>query len=186
MRAAHALLCLSTLAGAIAATSCVRDGAPPIAPVEATSESIDGGAPAPLVVAAPPASPRQGDVCTGVLRPLPIKTGASCTLDEQISHGNGTISFPCSGDGAFEAVFGEHRFQGVVTGTSVLLALTTELDWQDGCHWHTKQTIRGEWRREGKVHSKLSWSYSEAPVRGTGCYGSCTASAQIEVVELSQ
>jgi len=180
-----------TIGTGLATVACVRDGAPPVAPVEATAESSDGGAAIPLVVSAPPPA-RDRERCTGALRPSTIRTGPGCTLDEQISHGVGTLSFPCSGDGPFDATFGDHRFQGTVTGTSIVLTLTTELDWQDGCHWQTKQTIRGEWRREAKVHPKLAWSYTEAPIRGPsggpltqGCYGSCKANADIEVDELS-
>lgn len=179
------------IAIAITTAACARDGAPPVAPVEATIESIDGGAAGPLVVSAPPPA-RDRERCTAALRPSTIRTNPGCTLDEQISHGAGSLSFPCSGDGPFEAFFGDHRFVGTVTGTSILLTLSTELDWQDGCHWQTKQTIRGEWRRESKVHPKLAWSYSEAPLRGPsggpitqGCYGSCKATADIEVDELT-
>lgn len=172
---------------ALTTPACARDGAPPVAPVEATIESIDGGAPSALLASSPP-PPRDRERCTAALRPSTIRTNPGCTLDEQISHGTGSLSFPCSGDGTFEASFGEHRFSGTLSGTSLLLNLTTELDWQDGCHWQTKQIIRGEWRREAKVHPKLAWSYSEAAIRGPSggpvtqaCYGSCKATADIEV-----
>jgi hypothetical protein len=183
---------ITTTLALVATASCMREGAPPVAPVESTSDSLDGGAAVPLVITAPPPSSQRGERCTALLKPSTIKTGSGCTLDEQISHSNGTLLYPCSGDGTVEAVFGEHRFQGNITGSSLLLALTTELDWQDNCHWQTKQTIRGEWRREGK-HPKLSWSYAEAPLTGpgqssstAGCYGSCKATADIAVDEVNQ
>jgi hypothetical protein len=189
MRAAHALLAVPLTLVAV------------VAPVEVTIENGDGGPAVPLVISGPttPASDREH--CTAVLRAATIKTNPGCTLDERISHGNGTLHYPCNGDGPVEAVFGEHHFLGNVTETSVALTLGTELDWEDGCHWETKQAMIGSnWRREGstahaggvpnapngptakKRAPHLVWSYSEAPVSGTNCYGSCTATADIEVV----
>ena len=71
-----------------------------------------------------------------------------------------------------------------MSDASLLLLLGTELDWEDGCHWETKQAIRGEWKRESPKHMKITWSYSEAPVSGTGCYGACKATADIEIDDL--
>ncbi len=194
MRAAHALLAVPvTVVAAIAtgalATACAREGAPVLAPVEVTIENGDGGA-MPLVISGPSSPAIDREHCTAVLRSATIKTNPGCTLDERISHGNGTLHYPCNGDGPVEAVFGEHHFLGNITETSVALTLGTELDWEDGCHWETKQAILGSnWKREGNAPTTakrrlphLIWSYSEAPVTGTNCYGSCTATADIEVV----
>ena len=95
--------------------------------------------------------------------------------------------FPCSGTGVVEAAFGEHRFDGSMNDGTMVLNLTTEIDWEDGCHWQTKQRIRGELRREGKdaKSTKLSWTYSEAPVSGSGCYGACKASTDIVADEIT-
>ena len=43
---------------------------------------------------------------------------------------------------------------------------------------------RGELKRERGMHPKLVWSYSEAPVTGTSCFGSCRATADIDADEL--
>jgi hypothetical protein len=188
MRAAHrlsiaSLVSLASLVGLAALSSCVREGAAVVAPVEVTIDNGDGGPAMPLVIAAPPPVTDR-DRCTAVLRAATIKTNPGCTLDERLSHGNGTLLYPCAGDGPVEAIFGEHRFSGKIADSAVTLALGTELDWEDGCHWETKQVIVGSWKREAnaKRKPKLSWSYSEAPVTGTGCYGACTATADIEVV----
>jgi len=203
MRAAHALFAslFAVAAGALAA-ACAREGAPVLAPVEVTIDNGDGGPAMPLVVGGPSAPAIDRDRCTAVLRAATIKTNPGCTLDERISHGSGTLHYPCAGDGPIEAVFGEHHFLGNVTESSVALSLGTELDWEDGCHWETKQVILGNWKRDGSTANgstanagsaptspnikkrapHLAWSYSEAPVTGTGCYGSCTATADIEVV----
>jgi hypothetical protein len=109
-----------------------------------------------------------------------IRTPSNCQLDERLTRGPGTLTFPCSGeDGEAEGVFGEHHFVGTIASGTLSLDLTTELDWDDGCHWETRQGIRGDFR-EGK-RSKLSWTYSERPVAGTKCAGSCKAQADIEI-----
>ena len=118
MRAAHpALLVASSaslgIAVAVATTACVREGATVVAPVEVTIENARRRRERPLVVSAPP--PPARDRCSARLRAAPIKTKDGCTLDERISHGNGTLLYPCSGDGPVEAVFGEHRFPGRLT-----------------------------------------------------------------------
>lgn len=187
MRAAHLLsfevagLAVVTLALMVSAIACVREGAPVVAPLEI--DTGDAGPTAALVIVPAPV-PVQREQCTARLRAAPISTGAGCTLDERISHGNGALVYPCTGDGPVEAVFGEHRFVGKMTDTDLVLALTTELDWDDGCHWETQQGIRGKLRRQGKP--KLLWSYTESPVRGSSCFGSCKATAEIEVDELDR
>lgn len=186
MRAAHGLSIASFVGlAALGASACMREGAAVVAPVEVTIDNGDGGPAMPLVIAAP-SPPTERDRCTAVLRAATIKTNPGCTLDERLSHGNGTLLYPCAGDGPVEAIFGEHHFSGKISESAVTLALGTELDWEDGCHWETKQVIVGTWKRDASANAKrrpkLSWSYSEAPVNGTGCYGSCTATAEIEVV----
>jgi len=180
MRAAPALLLASLVLTVLA---CNREGAPPNAPVETTMDTTDGGPPAALFISAPPPPGRER--CTARLSAATIKTGAGCTLDERISKGAGMLLYPCSGEGSVEAVFGEHRFEGKLSDGALVLTLTTELDWEDNCHWETKQTLRGEWKG-GAKKQKLSWTYSERPVTGSSCFGQCTARADVEVDELSQ
>jgi hypothetical protein len=158
------------------AAACVRDGAPPVVPVDVAVTDVGDAGRAPIVQGTAPNGSR--DRCTARLSPQPIETGEGCTLDERISKGSGTLLYPCSGSGAVEAVFAEHRFEGVITNGSILLNLTTEIDWEDGCHWQTKQRIRGELHSQ---ESTLAWTYSEAPVSGSSCYGSCKATAEITV-----
>jgi hypothetical protein len=181
MRAAHRLPIASIVSIAALAVACTRQGPAVVAPVE-TAEIGDGGPVVPLVITAAPPAARDRERCTARLRSSIIKTNAGCTLDERISHGNGTLLYPCIGDGPIEAIFGEHRFTGKITDSTMVLVLGTELDWEDGCHWETKQTLLGDWKRDSKKRAKLAWSYSEAPVSGTGCFGSCTATADVEIV----
>lgn len=181
---AHAAAFTVVLAAAVATAfaGCAREGAPPVAPVEvAIADLGDAGATQIPIAQAPPL---ERDRCTARLTAELINTGSGCTLDEQISKGSGLLVYPCSGSGAVEAVFGEHRFEGSMNAGSMILNLTTEIDWEDGCHWQTKQRIRGDLHGEGKK-TKLAWSYSEGPVSGTSCYGACKATADIGFEEIS-
>jgi hypothetical protein len=169
----------------LGAAACVREGAVVVAPVD-VAEVGDAGAARPLVVVAAPPSASAREACTARLRAGTIRTGDGCSLDERISKSEGLLVFPCSGPGEIEAVFGEHRFRGSSAGGSaaVRLALTTELDWDDGCHWETQQSIRGELpsrERDGARRPKLVWTYEEHVASGSGCFGSCTARAEIEI-----
>jgi hypothetical protein len=167
-----------TIVLSAAAAACTREGAPPVAPVEvAVADLGDAGV---MQIPIAPPSPSTRERCTARLTPATIQTGSGCTLDERLSKGAGLLLYPCSGTGVVEAVFGEHRFDGSMNDGSMILNLTTEIDWEDGCHWQTKQRIRGELHGEGK-NAKLAWTYSEGPVSGSGCYGSCKATADIDV-----
>jgi hypothetical protein len=167
------LACLAALASA----SCATAGAPPVVPVEVVAlGKLDGSAP----VGALPPPPLAGDKnrCDArVTITGRIRTGASCQLDEQISKGQGRMRYPCTGDGPVDIDFGTHRFSGSLLSGRVALDLTTELDWDDNCHWETRQTVTGMLRG-----STLRWSYTEKSVRGQGCFAACTASADLHVV----
>ncbi len=161
------------LAGAMFA--CGREGAPPLVPVDVAvgkvhMDSLDNDSRAAV----------GAERCTARLVPDAIDTGAGCTLDERLSKGSGVLHYPCSGSGAADAIFGEHRFAGTITDGSLALHLTTEIDWEDGCHWRTEQDLRGEIRGDER---NLRWTYSEGPVSGLRCYGSCDATADIEVAD---
>jgi hypothetical protein len=162
----------------LALSACMRQATPPTVPVDVTVVDLgDAG----MRVTAPAARPGEGaDRCTARLAPGAINTAPGCTLDERLTQGEGVLLYPCSGTGASEAVFGEHRFEGTMREGAVLLGLTTEIDWEDGCHWETKQSIRGVVLSE--EGAKLGWTYSEGPVRGASCYGACKAVAEIVVV----
>jgi len=160
--------------------ACNHEGAPPVAPMEATIGAVDASAALSLAPPALPTSSKPAAAegrCTARLVAEPIQTGAGCELDERISRGPGLLVFPCTGGGEAEAIFQEHRFHGTVEGPTLALTSTTELDWQDGCHWETRQTIRGS--VIGGKPTKLVWTYSERPVSGTGCYAACRARAEL-------
>ncbi len=171
-----AAFALGTLLIASIGLACNTVGAPPTVPVEVvTVSATDGGRPSPLAIRPPTVEDRNRCESRATLSGR-IRTGASCQLDEQISKGPGRLRHPCSGDGPVELEVGTQRFSGSLVGGKVALELTTELDWDDGCHWETHQTVTGLMRG-----STLRWSYTEKPVRGQGCFAACTASADLKV-----
>lgn len=175
MRAAPLLVMLSTC---VRCAACAPRGSQAVPPVEVTIAPVS--APAPLSIAASSPKHDASDRCSARLRPAKIKTAANCQLDERLTRGPGVLVFPCAGaDGDAEAIFGEHHFVGNVSGGVLILDLSTELDWDDGCHWQTRQGIRGGLPPGSRT--KLSWTYTERPVAGVQCAGSCTAQADIDV-----
>lgn len=173
--AAVLLVALAPATLVLALPSCTPAGAPPIVPVEVVGlDKLDGGR---SFVAVPSRPSEDRNRCDARLTLTGrIRTGATCKLDEQISHGAGRMRYPCTGDGPVEVEFGTHRFTGSLLSGRVALDLTTELDWDDHCHWETRQTLSGMLRG-----NTLRWSYTEKPVKGTGCFAACTASADLRV-----
>lgn len=170
VRAAPATLTVALLALA----ACSTVGAPPVVPVEVvTVASADAGAP---LFAARPTTPEDRRCEARVTLTGRVRTGASCQLDEQVSQNPGHLRYPCTGDGPTELEFGPHRFTGSLVGGKLSLELVTELDWDDHCHWETHQTVTGLVRG-----STVRWAYSEKPVRGTGCFAACTATAELKI-----
>lgn len=167
---------LAPLALLLVASSCTTTGAPPVVPVDVVAlGKLDGSAP--FAAMAPRSSTDDGRCDARVSLTGRIRTGASCQLDEQVSKGQGRMRYPCTGDGPVELVFGTHTFTGSLLSGRVALDLTTELDWDDSCHWETRQTVTGVLRG-----NTFRWSYTEKSVRGQGCFAACTASADLRLV----
>lgn len=104
------------------------------------------------------------------------KSSPGCFLDEHISEGPGTLSYPCGGDGPAEADFGEHRYVGKMEHGELELELSTELDWEDGCRWGTDAVISGTVLVGGEpTLKKLAWRYRDRVIDGSDCSGLCTA-----------
>lgn len=169
------LLGLGLATSALALAACSTVGAPPNVPVESVNVATLDASAGPV---APPSRTAAEDRSRCDMRIAlsgRIRTGASCQLDEQISKSPGRLRYPCNGDGPVDLDVGSHRYTGSLVGGKVQLELTTELDWDDGCHWETHQTVTGALRG-----STLRWTYSEKPVRGQSCFASCTATADMK------
>jgi hypothetical protein len=151
---------------------------------------------APVSAVAPQATLRAGSgagagaagqrTCELQLNALAIwKSAPGCYLDVSITDGPGTLTYPCQGDGPAAADFGgKHRYSGKLVDGVLDLALTTELDWEDGCHWATTATVKGTLQRDGKLtHERLGWSYADRVVHGDNCSAECTARSGFEVSE---
>jgi hypothetical protein len=110
------------------------------------------------------------------------KSSPGCYLDEHVSEGPGILHYPCSGDGPAEAVFNQQTYAGRMQGGDVELQTTTELDWEDGCKWGTDASISGNvLNRNEPSGRRLTWTYRDRIVSGTGCSGLCTAKSTFDV-----
>jgi hypothetical protein len=169
--AARALFLLLTI------PACVSSGGPAQSPLEltVTPVSVDAG-----VVTSSEPTPKR---CTLRLRSGYItKSQPGCIIDSEIGDHLGILSYPCTGDGAIEADFGEQHYVGAIHAGEVQLTFETELEWEDGCRWGTRAAIEGNVATNGaSSHSPLSWSYHDVVLRGTNCSGVCTARASFQV-----
>lgn len=117
-------------------------------------------------------------VCTAELEVHSVTVRRGCTIDERVTQAPGRLEMPCRGAGPPRATFGTSVFEGAVTASGEIdVGIETGFDFTDGCHWRTKQRIRG---RVGD--SSWSYEYREEPDAGQrGCAAACIASAEVRV-----
>lgn len=165
------------LLAAVALISCTpRRRAEPAAAPAATST---GGS---LVIVSGGASytdpgPASSGTCGVTLAVYDVNVRAGCVIDAQVTAAPATLSFPCGG-GPAAISFGRSAFTGTVDGAgNVDLSLRTGFDFTDGCHWETKQFIRGN-----LGSGALSYEYREEPDAGqAGCAAACLGTAAVRV-----
>lgn len=116
--------------------------------------------------------------CTARLVVHSVSVRRGCTIDERVTQAPGQLTMPCRGAGPVRATFGASVFAGEVNASGEIdLAIETGFDFTDGCHWTTKQRIRG---RVGES----AWSYEyreEADPGQSRCAAGCVASAEVRV-----
>ncbi len=172
-RLAPVTLATMVAATAVTTTACSSRAPRVAAPVEISIPPMGGAA----ASSTTGASVTQREPCHAVLQAEEIDTaGKQCVLDEQVSQSTGVLDYPCNGDGPATATFAEHKFEGTLSQGRLELTLRTEVDWDDGCHWETRQSVVGE-----RPLEELTWGYNERPLSGTACLGACQASATIRV-----
>jgi hypothetical protein len=115
--------------------------------------------------------------CGATLRVYDVRVRAGCTIDERVTGAPGILSYPCGG-GPATASFGASVFAGAVSPAGdVDLSIRTGFDFSDGCHWETKQYLRGNLNS-----GALAYEYREEPDDGQrGCAGACVATASVTV-----
>lgn len=173
MRSSVLLLSLSLL-------SCTpRRAADPVPPPETRSSNSSGG----VVIIESNAGYVDGsssgasETCGATLRVIDVRVRAGCTIDERVSGTPGILTYPCGG-GPATATFGASVFGGAVSPAGdVDLSIRTGFGFTDGCHWETKQYLRGN------VNSgALAYEYREEPDEDqVGCASACVASASVTV-----
>lgn len=128
-------------------------------------------------------SPVSGQCTVRLLAARIEKSSPGCYLDTHITE-SGLLSYPCNGDGPAEATFGAQKYSGRIDHGEIELAVSTELDWEDGCRWGTDAVISGSVVTDhGQVaHKRLAWRYRDRVISGASCSGLCTAKSSFEVV----
>lgn len=178
---AYAVL-ITTIAPPIAATAAVAGSGTFVAcaPRAAVVET-----PIDLKVGSGDSRPTDGDGprCKLVLSASPItKSSQSCYVEQQITEATGVLTYPCGGDGLADARFGPDQYQGHVSEGKLSLALHSELDWNDNCHWGIDHQIVGTLTSHGTpTFTKLEWKYADHVLTGENCSDVCEAHAQLEV-----
>ena len=162
---------------ALTLVSCAPRRADPVPTADARSSNTSGGV---VIVEGSVyvdgTSPPSG-TCGATLRVYDVRVRAGCTIDERVTGAPGILSYPCGG-GPATATFGASVFTGAVSAAGdVDLSIRTGFDFTDGCHWETKQYLRGN------VNSgALAYEYREEPDDGQrGCAGACIANASVTV-----
>jgi hypothetical protein len=147
----------------------VGSDAPPSSPLCAATD------------AGPPAHICSVSVRVGAITP----SMATCFVDTVVHEGDvGTVRYACQDAPSLWAVadFDGGEFVGTVKDDSVgvkeLLDLCTgtTFPWSDGCTWASAQRITG-----GIMAGKLSFTYEEQPIQGTGCEPPCSATGTLIV-----
>jgi hypothetical protein len=101
-----------------------------------------------------------------------------CYVDTIAKSGDpGTLTYPCSGDGAARIEFSGGTLEGEVKGGILSTCTGTEFPWSDGCDWTSAQHASGPVPK-----GPFRFDYAEAPKPGqSGCTWSCSATGTIVV-----
>lgn len=136
---------------------------------------------APSVCAPPVAHASTGPMCTRtvVVRSLTLSS-PTCYTDLRVAVGDrGTLTYPCSGDGASKLSFDRGTFEGADIGGKVTVCTGTqyEVPMVDHCTWSTAQQVTGS-----IANGTLRFTYGEAPKEPPSmCASACTSTGSIDV-----
>ena len=121
-----------------------------------------------------------GPTCTRTVTLSSIAKRASCFVDTVAHEGDqGTLTYPCEGDGEATLSFGNRSFSGASlgSGSKVNVCTGTEYPWSDGCSWTSAQRVTGS-----VASGTLRFTYGEAPKVGEqNCASACTATATVRI-----
>lgn len=107
-----------------------------------------------------------------------ITTRLSCFVDTVAKDGQeGTLTFPCSGDGEATLTFGTRSFSGSEVGGQINVCTGTEYPFGDGCTWTSAQRVTGS-----IASGTLRFTYGEAPRPGQhNCASACEAHGTVRI-----
>lgn len=176
-----------------------KDDALPPGEPETPQETVAEAEPAPE----PPKKPGQRGTDTSAtskavcnLAPPPKNSGPTCKrdvvvtslssepfcfVDTIVQQGQqGTLTFPCDGDGAATLSFGGRSFVGAAIGGQVEACTGTQYPFSDGCTWTSAQRVTGS-----IANGTLHFAYGEAPKAGEDtrlCARACTARGTVRIL----
>jgi len=116
-----------------------------VVPAPMASDGPASSAPPRVPTPTSPATPAPAApaTCTLAVDASPTIVPPSCFIDDRMGGKRGTLLYPCDGDGEAKLVLGDMSIPAVVQDGELSATVTTEFDWQDGCHWRTFQSARG-------------------------------------------
>jgi len=139
-----------------------------------TPPLVDASGPAMCVVADAGSAPFPDECSMGAKMTSFQLSMSSCFVDVAVKLGEpGVIGFFCKG-GFASADFGHGEFLGNYTGKTFDVCIGTTFNFSDGCTWKSAQRITGD-----PASGYLAFTYEEAPVAGTNCLSSCSATGVI-------
>ncbi len=136
----------------------------------------------PSICAPPDGVVGRGPKCQRSVVISAISKRASCFVDTVAQAGeNGTLTYPCNGDGEATLTFAKRSFAGSTIGGRLNVCTGTEYPWSDGCTWTSAQKVTGS-----IASGTLNFTYGEAPRPGQeSCATACDATATVRIEDES-
>ncbi len=124
------------------------------------------------------AGPPGPNACTGTLHVGTMQLSMlSCFVDTIVKEGDtAKLEWDCNPSGNAEVTANGKTFHGTYDGTILDVCSGTMFPWDDGCTWESAQHFRGD-----PKSGVLMFTYSEMPIKGTGCLPPCTAFATVTI-----
>ena len=133
---------------------------------------------APSVCTPPKTGASRGPRCQRNVVVTSLTKRPSCFVDTVVQNGQeGTLAFPCDGDGEATLTFGNKSFKGADVGGKIDVCTGTEYPFSDGCTWTSAQHVSGS-----IASGKLQFTYGEAPKPGQSqCAMACESTATVRI-----
>lgn len=153
----------------------------PEPPKEPGQRGTDTSATSKAVCNLAPPPKNSGPTCKRDVVVTSLSSEPFCFVDTIVQQGQqGTLTFPCDGDGAATLSFGGRAFVGAAIGGKVEACTGTQYPFNDGCTWTSAQRVTGS-----IANGTLHFAYGEAPKAGEdtrSCARACTARGTVRIL----